>query len=50
MAEILRLDRTQVTDAGVQDIQKALPNCSIERKTYTKPLPLWKSILRTLTR
>jgi len=27
----LDLYGTQVTDAGVQDLQKALPNCSIDR-------------------
>jgi hypothetical protein len=26
----LYLDGTQVTDAGVQDLKKALPNCKIE--------------------
>ena len=29
--EELWLQGTQVTDAGVQDLQKALPNCHISR-------------------
>ena len=29
--ESLRLDTTQVTYAGVAELKKALPNCTIER-------------------
>ena len=29
--EYLTLDRTQVTDVGVAKLQKALPNCDINR-------------------
>jgi hypothetical protein len=39
----LNLNNTQVTDAGVRELQESLPNCKINFSPSTETLPIGES-------